>query len=324
MEAAIAICTSPGNGTRISFLINMSLKDDRPTSYPFKPDLDRHRNLTCSFMIRYLFISLILICVTFASGSAYSADINDPFPKAGASYLLQLNGRTLWSHKPDLRLPMASITKIMTALIVLENTKPEDIVTISQIATKETGTRLGLKAGERIYVKDLLSAVLIHSANDACHALADYVGGNESGFVELMNRHAKKLGLTNTHFQNSSGHDHEKHYSTASDIALLTIISLNNPTISKMVSTVSMKIKTVNGKRTFLLKNKNEIIGRYEGAQGVKTGFTSKAGKCLVAYTKRDKTDVLLVLLNSPNRWSIAVEMMDKAFAEASSKKNGL
>ena len=302
----------------------MSLKDDHPESYPFNPDLDRHWNLICSFMMRFLLTSLILICVTFAYGSAYSVDINDPFPKAGASYLLQINGMTTWSHKPDLRLPMASITKIMTALIVLENTKPEDIVTISQTAAKETGTRLGLRAGERVYVKDLLSAALIHSANDACRALADHVGGNESGFVELMNIHAKKLGLTNTHFQNSSGHDHQKHYSTANDIALLTIISLNNPTISKMVSTVSMKIKTVNGKRVFLLKNKNEIIGRYEGAQGVKTGFTSKAGKCLVAYAKRDETDVLLVLLNSPNRWFIAVEMMDRAFAETSSKKNGL
>jgi D-alanyl-D-alanine carboxypeptidase (penicillin-binding protein 5/6) len=309
MEPAIAIYTSQENGTRIRFLINMSLKDDRPTSYPFNAYFDKHRNMTCSFMMRYLLTSLILIYVTFASGSAYSVDINDPFPKAGASYLLQVNGRTLWSHKPDLKLPMASITKIMTALIVLENTKPDDIVTISQTAAKETGGRLGLKAGEKVYVKDLISAALIHSANDACRALADH--------VELMNRHAKKLGLANTHFQNSSGHDHEKHYSTANDIAFLTIICLNNPIISKMVSTVSMKIKTVNGKRTFLLKNKNEIIGRYEGAQGVKTGFTSRAGKCLVAYAKRDNTDVLLVLLNSPKRWLIAVEMMDRAFAEA-------
>ena len=275
-------------------------------------------------MMRYLFISLILICLSLASGSASSVDINDPFPKAGASYLLQVNGRTLWSHKPDRRLPMASITKIMTALIVLENTKPDEIVTISNSAAKETGTRLGLKAGERLYVKDLLSAALIHSANDACRALADHVGGNEAGFVELMNKRARSLGLTNTHFQNASGHDHEKHYSTASDIALLTIIELNNPTIIGTVSIPSMKIKTVNGNRTFNLKNKNEIIGNYEGAQGVKTGFTSKAGKCLVAFAKRDKADVLLVLLNAPNRWLIAVEMMDRAFAEASSKRSNM
>ncbi len=274
--------------------------------------------------MRYLLTSLILICLSLRSVSANSVDINDPFPKAGASYLLQVNGRTLWSHKPDRKLPIASITKIMTALIVLENTKPDEIVTISNSAAKETGTRLGLKAGERLYVKDLLSAALIHSANDACRALADHVGGNEAGFVELMNKRARSLGLTNTHFQNSSGHDHEKHYSTASDIALLTIITLNNPTITETVSIASMKIKTANGKRIFKLKNKNEIIGNYEGAQGVKTGFTSKAGKCLVAFAKRDKTDVLLVLLNAPNRWLIAVEMMDRAFAEASSKRSNM
>lgn len=229
--------------------------------------------------------------------------------------MLQVNGNTLWAHEPDRRIPIASITKIMTALVVLENCRTDEIVTIGKTAENETPTKLGLKAGERMKVLDLLKAALIYSASDACVALADHVAGNEKRFVEVMNRRARELGLLNTHFQNTVGHDNEDHYSTANDIARLSKKALANTIFAGIVSTASDKISTIDGKHTFRIKNKNVMFGRVEGVKGVKTGYTPEAGKCLVALAGRNRTEVLLVLLNSPKRWQTADEMMKKAFA---------
>lgn len=264
-------------------------------------------------------ISFIAGCLwiwvfTYGAGASEHAD---PFPQAAKSYLLQVNGITLWAHKPGRQLPPASLTKIMTALISLEKSRLEDIVTVSPDASNETGTRLGLKNGEKMYVADLLAAALLQSANDACHALADHIAGNEARFVALMNKRAEEMGLENTRFTNACGHDQKGFYSTAHDLAILAEAALKNPAFAKIVSLVKGEISTVDGNRTFIVENKNELIGRYPGAVGVKTGFTLQAGKCLIALVERDGVKVLLVLLNSPDRWWTAVTMMDKAFAQA-------
>ena len=136
-----------------------------------------------------------------------ASEISDPFPDVAASYVQYLNGDLLWAHKPDRALPPASLTKIMTALIVIERLRLGDVVTISRNAERETGTRLKLQAGEKWYVGDLLAGALINSANDACHALAEHIGGTEKGFVKLMNKRALQLGLINTRFKNACGHD---------------------------------------------------------------------------------------------------------------------
>ena len=240
----------------------------------------------------------------------------DPFPKAAASYLVQVNGKTLWAHNPDRKLPIASITKIMTALIVLERCQLDDIVTVGKSVRTETGTRLWLRPGEKLKVRDLLAAALINSACDACVALADHVAGNEKDFVEIMNNRARELGLLSTHFQNAAGHDHADNYSTANEIAALTKMALKNAFFKETVSTGSKKIKTLDGKRTFQLKNTNDMLGTVQGVKGVKTGFTPEAGKCLVSLAGRKGTDVMLVLLNSPKRWQTADEMMEKAFKQ--------
>jgi serine-type D-Ala-D-Ala carboxypeptidase (penicillin-binding protein 5/6) len=266
--------------------------------------------------MRYLVSILLLACLSLLPYTAFSSQINDPFPRAGASYLVQVKGNTLWAHQPDRKLPPASITKIMTALVVLESCKTDEIVTVGKSVESETGTKLGLRPGEKWKVLDLLKGALIYSASDACAALADHVAGDEKRFVEIMNRRAHELGLLNTHFQNSVGHHNEDHYSTANDIAKLAKKALTNPVFAQIVSRPFDKIKTVNGKRTFKIKNKNALFGHFEGVKGVKTGYTPEAGKCLVALAGRDGTDVLLVLLNSPRRWKIADEMMKKAFAK--------
>lgn len=260
--------------------------------------------------MRYLFIGLLLVChVALAQP--------DPFPKVATSYLVQVNGALLWEKQVNRRLPPASLTKLMTVLLVLEDYKPRAIVEISHLATQETGTRLGVKNGERFYVEDMLTAALINSDNDACHALADYVAGNQQRFVQMMNRRAQQLGLRNTHFSNACGHDGADHYSTTHDLAVLANEAMKNRLLMELVLKDSAQINPIGGTASYKLENKNALLGRYQGALGLKTGYTPKAGKCLIAYAERDGARVLLVMLNAPNRWWDAVDILDLAFAQA-------
>ncbi len=259
------------------------------------------------------FTFLPLIC------EAASKSPQDPFPRVAASYLLKFNDQLLWAHKPDRKLPMASLTKIMTALIIADTGRMEEEITIGLGPSRETGTRLGLKKGEKMRADFLLTATLIGSANDACRALAEHVGGSEAGFVALMNRRAEKMGLKVTRFQNASGHDHPQHYSTAADLAILAEAALRHPVIAAKVKLPTALVFTTE-RRSFSLANTNELIGRYPGAQGVKSGFTAKAGKCLIAFAERDNLKALLVLLNAPNRWWDAEGMLEKAFRRSHPK----
>ncbi len=240
----------------------------------------------------------------------------DAFPGVAAAYLVKAGREVLWEKAADKRLPPASLTKIMTALLVLEHYRPQQVVTVSRQAAAESGSRLGLRAGERMAAGDLLAATLIRSANDACHALADHVAGNETKFVALMNRRAQEWGLRDTRFANACGHDHPGHYSSARDLAALAERARSEAVFEQFSSTLSLDISSVDGHRRYSLENHNALIGRYPGAQGVKTGYTRKAGKCLVALVRRDGREVLLVLLNAPNRWWDAVDILDRALAE--------
>lgn len=269
---------------------------------------------------KLLFISVAMFLFLDGAETVLAAD---PFPRVASSYLVMLNGNELWAHKPNLPRSIASLTKIMTTLLVLEKAGVEDVVTVPPKAARETGTRLRLQPGDKFYVIDLLAAALLGSANDACHALAAHVSGSEASFVNLMNSRARELGLANTHFTNACGHDHPKHYSTAHDLAALAETTLRSPIFARMVSLASAEIRTVDGKKTFQVENKNELIGRYPGAIGVKTGFTGRAGKCLIALVERDGSKSLLVLLNAPDRWWTATRMLDAALAETPRTTSG-
>jgi serine-type D-Ala-D-Ala carboxypeptidase (penicillin-binding protein 5/6) len=242
-----------------------------------------------------------------------------PFANSATSYLVQVNGSTFREKNPNLRRPPASLTKIMTALIVMERCDPHQVVTVSQGAALETGSRIGLRLGQKFRVRDLLAATLMASANDACRALADYVGGNQKGFVALMNAKARELKLVNTRFTNACGHDHARLYSSAHDLAILSQEALRNPLFTDIVGRRTMKISTLKGNRTFSFKNKNRLIGKYPGARGVKTGTTPGAGQCLVAFAERGDRKVLLVIMHAKNRWRSAPAMLDAAFAANSS-----
>jgi D-alanyl-D-alanine carboxypeptidase (penicillin-binding protein 5/6) len=205
----------------------------------------------------------------------------------------------------------------MTALLVLEQTRPDDIVTINPSATRETGSRIGLKSGERLRVQDLLAAALIPSANDACHALADHIDGNEAKFVARMNHRARALGMRNTHFTNACGHDKPGHYSSAKDLSILAHALLKYPSLLDITSQKKLQIATLDGQHRYTLENKNALIGRYEGALGLKTGYTPNAGKCLVAYAKRSDNTVLFIMLHGQDRWWDAVDVLELAFDHA-------
>lgn len=241
----------------------------------------------------------------------------DPFPQVASAYLVKVDGASIWEHRPNDRLPFASLTKLMTALLVLEQGQLQEAASISLASTLETGSRIALKAGERFRVQDLLAATMIASANDACHALADHVSRNESGFVTRMNRRAKELGMRDTHFTNACGHDATQHYSNAYDLARLAHELLKYPSLFEITSKKNLQIATLDGKKLYTLKSKNALIGRYNGALGLKTGYTPNAGKCLVAFAKRNGHEVLLVMLHGKDRWWDAVDILDLAFDHA-------
>lgn len=261
--------------------------------------------------MRYLF-GLLLLCQ-----AALALAQPDPFPEVAASYLVEINGAPVWEKQSSHRLPPASLTKLMTALLVVEHDQPQAIATVSRAAAHESGTRLGLKADDKFHVEDLLAAALIDSANDACHALADYVAGSQARFVQLMNRRAGELGMRNTHFVNACGHDAEGHYSSVHDLALLAHELVKHPAVMEQVAKTGARISTLDGARSYQFSSKNALIGRYPGALGLKTGYTPKAGKCLVAYAKRGNTQVLLVMLHGHDRWWDAVDILDLAFDHA-------
>ncbi len=224
---------------------------------------------------------------------------------------MERDGHVLWAGHETEPLPPASLTKLMTALLVLERGHLDDVVVVSAAAARETGTRLGLRQGERLRARDLLTATIIRSANDACQALADHVSPD---FVGLMNRRAAELGLSGTHFRNACGHDMEGHYSTAADLARLAELVAARPEYMRVAARAKGRIATLDRKRSFAFLNTNALIGRYDGALGLKTGHTSAAGNCLVALAEREGVRVLVVMLNARNRWWSTAGLLDRAF----------
>ena len=225
--------------------------------------------------------------------------------------LKELNsGRVLYEHDAGKRMSPASLTKIMSALVILEKGQLDDLVTISPNAARAHKTHLRVKAGQVFRLEDLLKAMLIMSANDACLAAVEHVGGDEAQFVTLMNAKAAALGLADTHFSNGCGFDNPDHYSTAEDLAALSVIALDQPIFRQLVREERAIITPVNGHRAYVLHNTNRLLGRIPGVEGIKTGFTSKAGRCLIAKVSQNGSDLLLVILNSKRRWNTATNLI--------------
>ncbi len=247
---------------------------------------------------------------------AHADEVPDRYPQIASAYLVQIGDRDLWSGHADERLPPASLTKIMTALLVLEDYRPEQVVTVSATAAKSTSS-VKLQAGDRLTVEALLTVTLLASANNACAALAETMAGDVSAFVVKMNARAQSLGLTNTHFANPCGFDAPGHYSSARDLARLAHAALVHPEFAALVAKAEATIATVDGGRNFHLRNRNALIGSYAPAIGVKTGYTNRAGTCLIALAQKGDVRVLLVMLKARRRWWDAIGVIENAFDEA-------
>jgi serine-type D-Ala-D-Ala carboxypeptidase (penicillin-binding protein 5/6) len=220
------------------------------------------------------------------------------------------SGQVLYAFEADRRLSPASLTKIMSALVMLEYGKLDDYVTVSREAAAARKMHLRLRVGHIFRLEDLLKAMLITSANDACLAAAIHVGGSEEKFVELMNGKARALGLAHTHFSNACGFDSPTHYTTAQDLAALTELALQHPLFRSYVKEERGVLTAVNTNRSYLLRTTNRLLGRMPGVEGVKTGFTSKAGRCLIAKVSQDGKELLLVLLHASSRWNTATHLI--------------
>lgn len=219
-------------------------------------------------------------------------------------------GRILYDKNMTERGLIASTTKIMTALVVCEQTNVLDRVRIPSEAVGIEGSSVYLREGEVLTVQDLLYGLMLHSGNDAAVALAIYCGGTVEDFVQLMNDKAHRLGLLNTHFDNPHGLDSPGHYSTAFDMARLAAYAMNNPIFYKTVSA-----KTVNvGNRS--LRNHNKLLWRLQGADGVKTGFTKAAGRILVSSATRQGRRLIAVTMNDPNDWNDHMSLMENGFSK--------
>lgn len=217
----------------------------------------------------------------------------------------------------DVKSAMASTTKIMTTIVILEKADLNEKVTVSAKAGGTGGSRLGLKRGDKASVRDLLYGLMLRSGNDAAVALAEHVGGSVKGFAELMNEKAIELGLTNTHFVTPHGLDDANHYTTALELAKLTDYAMDNETFAKIVGTKSITIYINNQPRQ--INNTNELLGALNGVVGVKTGFTNNAGRCLVTETKRNNMDIITIVLGADtkkDRTKDSVNLIEYTFSK--------
>lgn len=223
-------------------------------------------------------------------------------------------GAILYERDAHARRPMASTTKIMTAILVLEHARPTDVVVASKQASETPFTGLYLKPGERITVEDLLWAILLRSANDACVAAGEHVAGTEAKFVEMMNAKARELGLHDTHFVNPHGLHAPGHYSSAYDLAVMARYGLQYPLFAEMVSRKRKRIERSIEKQDSVVVNKNRLLFRWDAADGIKTGYTRQAGHCLVASASKDGWRLIAVVLKSSDCWSDSRALLEYGF----------
>ena len=233
--------------------------------------------------------------------SSNSENITEPTINSRAAIVYERSsGKILYGKEENEKRKMASTTKIMTAIVVLENTNLDDIVTISSKAAGTGGSRLGLHKDDKISIQDLLYGLLLCSGNDAAVALAEHVGGDLSNFANMMNSKAVSLGLSSTHFVTPHGLDDDNHYTTAYELALITNYALKNDVFANLVKTKTYTISINNHPKT--LSNTNELLGNLDGVYGVKTGFTNGANRCLVTAVKRDNMDIICIVLGADTK----------------------
>ncbi len=236
-------------------------------------------------------------------------------PNSRAAVLIDVeSGRILYEKNARQQLPMASTTKIMTAITAIEEGVLEDTVTASLKARNTGGSSIYLQAGEKLTLEELLYGLMLQSGNDAAVAIAEHIGKDCEGFARVMNRKAKSLGAVNSGFLNPHGLDQDGHYTTAEDLAIITAHALKNPVFKRIVATKQKKIPWWGRDYSRVLNNKNKILWQLEGGDGVKTGFTNKAGRCLVASATRENWQLASVVLNCGPMWEESRILIEYGF----------
>lgn len=243
-----------------------------------------------------------LICLSTVSPSFGQG--SRPEVSAQAAILMDAKtGRVLYAKQANKSMKIASLTKIMTAIIAIEQGNLKKPVTVKRSAVGIEGSSIYLKEGEKVPLETLLYGLMLRSGNDAAIAIAEYIGGSVEGFVYLMNEKATHLGLAHTNFMNPHGLDHPDHYSSAKDLAILTSYALKNPVFQRIVQTEVKDVPWPGEEWHRRFYNKNKFLRLYKGANGVKTGYTKQAGRTLVTSATRNGRQLVCVTLNAPNDW---------------------
>ncbi|MGF7185425.1 D-alanyl-D-alanine carboxypeptidase [Desulfitispora alkaliphila] len=262
---------------------------------------------------RILFIVMVFMLIFSKQSSAEASSVIDF--KGETGILIDADtGQVLWEKEPDKQMYPASTTKILTAILLIEKGTLSDITTTSKNARYQIGSSLYLDEGEDILIEDLLYGVMLRSGNDAATVAAEYVAGTVEDFTVLMNEKAAKLGAHNTNFVNPHGLHHDDHYTTARDLALISAYSMQNEVFREVVGTPTKFIPWPSEEWDRQLDNGNRLLNRYSGADGIKTGYTSRSGRTLVASATKDGMRLIAVSLNSSHTFEDAIALFDYGF----------
>ena len=268
------------------------------------------------FIFIVLFAATLCLCLT---GVAFNHDANAEigFDTSAQSAIVmeQSSHRVLFEKNSDAHLPMASTTKIVTALTVLNNANLDDVVEIDPKAVGVEGSSIYLRAGEHLTVRELLYGLMLRSGNDSAVALALHVAGSIDAFAELMNETARDAGCTDSNFVNPHGLHDDNHYTSAHDLGVLTCVAMDNADFREIVSTKSTRISNEGMEYDRVLINKNKLLSNFADADGVKTGYTKKAGRCFVGSATRNGMQVIVVVLNCGPMFEDTADMLSAAFA---------
>lgn len=266
-----------------------------------------------SLNIRILLGLLTVFLAFFSMSPAQAASI--PVTAKSAILVEAETGRIVMEKNAEARAFPASTTKMVTGILAIESGRLTDKVTVSKKAAEAEGSSIWLEAGEQLTLEQLCYGLLLHSGNDAAVAIAEYLGGSEANFVAQMNALAAAIGTTGTHFANPNGLPNPNHYTTAHDLSRIAAYGLKNPEFQKIVATDHALIPWGSKPYQRELFNSNHLLNTFDGANGVKTGYTDAAGPCLVASARRNGLELIAVVLDSEDCWGDAAKILEAGFA---------
>ncbi len=270
---------------------------------------------------KFVYFSIITVIINIFLLN-FSAQNTKAYTVSQAECVIELNSnRIIYSKNENAKLPMASTTKILTALTVIENYNLDKIITVPKKAVGIEGSSIYLREGEHLSVKELLYGLMLRSGNDCAECLALTCGNGKEEFIDLMNKTARKYGANNSNFTNPHGLHDKNHYTTAYDLCLISLNAMKNPIFKEIVSTKRIEISNEGYSYKRLLINKNKMLATFDGCNGVKTGYTKTAGRCLVSSAERDGANYVCVVINSPQMWERSQELLNYCFNNYSLKE---